>query len=181
MSYLRATGLIVFVALSAGCHRHHHPKGARDVVQTDNGGAPPPVAAPVDNRNAGQVVIDILTQQGYKCTVEETRWDCVSPNAPNWTFYVSFIADDTQTTIWLDSYALRAFGHPCPEFTNDMNDLAVPNDGFQVTCDDSSQQFRMNTALQYGSDLDVTGWTQNHMTHREASMELLRKAHAIRK
>ena len=174
---------ILFCALTAGCHRHHHARHA-EVVVTDNGSAPPAAVNPapaVDNRNAGQVVVDILAQQGYTCTPEETRWSCTVPNDPSWPFYVSYVTQDDQSiVIWLDSYAFRAFGHPCEQYTNHMNDLAVPGDGFAASCDDSSQQFRMNTALQY-NNLDVPSWTQNHLGHRATSLDLLKKAHAIRK
>ena len=182
MSFARSLGLSLFVVLSVGCHRHRHAKGA-EVVVTESAGPLPPVAeaAPVDNRNAGQVVVDIITQLGYKCNVEETRWTCTSPNDPTWPFTVSFLVEETQTSIWLDSYQLRAFGHRCDEYTNHMADLAVPADSFVVSCDDTSQAFRMNTSVLYTSDLDVKAWLQNHLDHRATSLVLLKKAHAIRK
>ena len=170
--------LLASLAFTAGCHRHKHARGAEAVA----GEAAPPAeeaAPPVDNRSAGQIFVDILAQSNYPCNVDtDNRWVCTNPNDAAWPFYVSEVDQPDQTLIMFDSYYLRAFGKRCDQFTNHMADLAVTADGFAVTCDDSSQQFRMDTMLQYQGGLDVTAWVQNHFGHRTASLDLLAKAHA---
>jgi hypothetical protein len=182
MSPSRLAGLVVLFAVISGCHhRPRQPKTAFNTLPVNGPGlAPAPPPPPVDDRSAGQVVIDILTQQGYTCAAEETRWICNSPAEAGWPFTVSYVPEETKTTIWIDSYVFRAFGKKCAQYTNHMADLAVPDNAFAVTCDDTTQQFRMNQSLLYGADLDVPAWAQNHLANRKKARGLLASAHAIR-
>lgn len=135
---------------------------------------------PADTRNPGQVIVDIITSQGYACTAEENRWACMAPGG-NWQMYVSYIPTDNPVTIWLDSYTNRAFARPCAEFTNAMNDLVHTGDWFMATCDDSAQQFRFNTRFSYRPDSEVMTWVKNHESHRSTSWTLLDSIKAVRK
>ncbi len=166
-TFFVALGLGLFVA---ACGRH-----------AGGGGGEAQEPAP-DNRNAGQVIVDILTSQGYACAAGDSSWTCNVPgDAMNWPLSVSYISEqDGSQTIWIDSYATRAFGHKCAEYINHMTDLAVAADQFSVSCDDGTQTFRMNTAFTY-ANAEVMSWMNNHLSHRQASWQLLLSARALRK
>ncbi len=183
MSPSRLAGLVVLFAVTSGCHhRPRQPKTGYNTLPVNGpmAEAPAAPAAIVDNRTPGQVVVDILGQHGYTCKAEESRWICTTPAEVGWPFTVSYVPEETKTTIWIDSYTFRAFGKKCLQYTNHMADLAVPDNAFAVTCDDTTQQFRMNQSLLYGADLDVVAWTQTHLANRKKSRGLLTQAHAIR-
>ncbi len=181
MNPSRLAALAVLFAFSSGCHHHpRQPKTAAYTLPVDGPGAQAPAVQIVDNRTPGQVVIDILQQNGYTCAAEDTRWVCNLPTEPGWPFTVSYVPEETKTTIWIDSYATRAFGKKCVQYANHLADLAVPDNAFEVTCDDTTQQFRMNQALIYGPDLEVLAWTQTHLANRKKARGLLASVHAIR-
>ena len=181
MNPSRLAGLVILFAFSSGCHRHpRQPKTGVYTLPVNGPGAEAPPVQIVDNRTPGQVVVEILQQNGYSCAAEDTRWICALPTEPGWTFTVSYVPEETKTTIWIDSYIFRAFGKRCAQYTNHMADLAVPDSAFAVTCDDTTQQFRMNQSLLYGADLDVLAWTQTHLGNRKKARGLLTQAHAIR-
>ena len=153
---------------------------AADPAQQAAEPAAEPAAAP-DTRSAGQVIADIMTSQGYTCTALDTSWECTSSASP-WQLYVSYVPQDGgQTTIWFDSYAERAFANPCANFNNAITDLAAPASAFTASCDDASKKFRLNTAVVYGSDLDVMGWVHNHEAQRASAAHNLRSIHALSK
>lgn len=135
-----------------------------------------------DTRTPGQVVVDILVSQGFACDAEESAWRCVPPSAKDWQLYVSFLNEANGTvTIWYDSYYARAFGQRCNRYNNAMRDLANTQFQFSVSCSDETQLFRMNTAVTYGPDLDVTGWANDHVQRRFDSWKLLDSIGAVRK
>jgi hypothetical protein len=137
--------------------------------------------APVDTRNAGQVVVDILGTLGYACTAGDMSWSCAVP--PGQTdpepLSVSFTDDGANTRIYFETFRKRAFAKPCAQFVDHMNDLANPGDAFDVTCDDSSQTFRLRTTFNY-YDTDVAAWINAHRVNRASSLALLKKSHALR-
>jgi hypothetical protein len=141
----------------------------------------PQQAAPaVDNRSPSEVVASIIQSQGYACvSTDQGNWQCTPPSGV-WSFYVSEQTNnDGSTTIFLDSWAERAFARPCVKFTDAMNDLADGQSAFTATCDDGSKKFRLNTALSYGSDLDVVAWVQNHEQHRMNAAQQLKGIRAL--
>ncbi len=135
---------------------------------------------PVDTRNQGQVIVDILVSQNYACETEETRWRCVAPGV-TWAMYVSFVTTEEPATIWFDSYSARAFARSCAKFTNAMTDLVDAAAFFTASCDDTTQQFRFNTRFSYLAETDVMAWAHSHEAHRTNSWSLLDSIRAIRK
>lgn len=141
-------------------------------------GPTPAPEPPPDTRNAGQVVVDIMINNGYACTVQETRWECKGQEA--WPLYVSFVDTVNPITIWWDSYEYRAFAHQCGEYAQAMKDLANGTN-FIASCDDTTQMFRFNTYAPYGPDLEVVNWAREHLNQRATSIKLLDSIHAIRR
>jgi len=138
--------------------------------------------APVDNRNSGQVIVDIMQARGYACTVQDSRYDCTPPG-DGWQLAVSYVIDENTggNTIWFDSYANRAFAKPCSRFTAALNDLVTPEHSFSTTCDDGSQTFRFNSAVTYGPEMDVDAWLASHLDRRANAFKLLSSIGAIRR
>lgn len=124
--------------------------------------------------------IQQLQANGYACTQEETRYTCNVPGS-TWPLTVSWLVEQDKTSLWIDSYYMRAFGKRCDKYNNHMADLASPPDNFIVSCDDGPQSFRMNTSLLYTQDLDFMGWVKNHLEKRENSRKLLASVGALRK
>lgn len=178
--------LSVMALVMAACGSGPYYGGSSAPVMTGQdpqqpaGGDPQPPEAQPDTRNAGQVVADIMAQSGYTCKALDASWECTSGNGP-WQLYVSYVVSDDQqtTTIWFDSYLERAFAKPCSEWANAMTDVADTNSSFQGTCDDSTKKFRFNTAVTYGSDLDVMSWVRDHEAHRMKAAQNLRGIHAL--
>lgn len=138
-----------------------------------------PEPAP-DTRNEGQIVTDLLVQNGFACTAQETAWECTAPGN-SWQFYVSYVPVEGQaTTIWFDSYWWRAFAQPCRKFGHAVTDLADTASLFSVSCDDASQKWRFNTSVQDTGGLDVVAWANNHIAKRNASYQLLNSIQAVR-
>ncbi len=138
----------------------------------------PPTTGPTGGSSPGQTVVDSLNAKGYTCTPAGDQWSCTSTLTGDWPFTVSWRKENAQTTIRFDSYVQRAFAHKCDEFRNHMDDLAVADDFYTVTCDDSTQRFAFDTAVKYIKDLNVDGWAKNHIANRERSQLLLSKTGA---
>jgi hypothetical protein len=134
-----------------------------------------------DTRNAGQVIVDILVSQGRTCEVDDAnaRWVCTVPGS-TWPETVQYVPkDDGQVTIWFDSFLDRAFARPCAKFVDAINDLNDPASSFTASCDDTAKNFRLNTAVVYGPELDVMAWVQNHEAKRADARNKLNSIHAI--
>ncbi len=172
--------LVTVTALSSvACGRHRRAKGAADPQATAQ--EPAAEAAPaVPEQTVLDWAIQTLQSKGYTCAVEETRYVCAVPGS-NWPLTVSWVVETDKTTLWFDSYETRAFGQRCARYTNHMRDLASVPSSFTVSCDDTTQTFRMNTALQYSQELDLMPWVQSHLEQRASSQKLLRSAGALRK
>ena len=125
------------------------------------------------------MVVDALTAKGYVCTSTDTeKWNCTNAALANWGFSLSWVKEDAQTTIRFDSYVQRTFAHKCAEFRNHMDDLAVADDFYAISCDDSQQRFTFETAIKFTADVNVDGWVKNHIQNRERSQLLLSKTGA---
>ncbi|NUO47797.1 MAG: hypothetical protein HOV80_02955 [Polyangiaceae bacterium] len=160
-------------------HIERHLRGP-DAQATDDAASTQPAEPAVDNRSPGQVIVDIIATVGYACTAEESRWVCAKPG-DSWPITVSWVEEPGATTIWFDSYLTRAFAKRCGSFSNAVRDLAVPDHSFTASCNDDVQNFRLNTAVVYGADLDVTGWLKVHEADRATAASLLHSVRAIRK
>lgn len=175
---MRTLALLALALPLAACAPMSYSQGS----YATTGGYAEPTPAPepqVDNRNAGQVVVDIMAAAGYTCTALDTNWECLAPNS-NWQLYVSYVpADDGSITIWFDSWLERAFAKPCTEFSFAMQDLADTSGAFQASCDDNDKKFRLNTAVAYGSELDVTAWVHDHEARRVKAGQNLRSIRAL--
>ena len=186
---MRTVALVTLVLAACGQGPYYGSGSTAPVMTGPQTGDPQQTAADnsqpeaaADTRSAGQVIADILTQQGYTCTARDADWECNGPNN-KWQFYVSYVPsqDGSTTAIWFDTYLERAFGKPCTNFTDAQNDLDDANANFQASCDDTSKKWRFNTAVTYGSDMDVMGWVHDHESRRAKAAVNLRDIHAISK
>jgi hypothetical protein len=136
----------------------------------------------VDTRSSGQVIVDILQAHGHTCVAQETRYLCTAPGDA-WQYTVEYLIDPNTgaNTIWYDSYSNRAFAKKCARFNNAISDLKNTEHSFSATCDDNTQTFRFNTALNYGPELEVIEWIKSHLERRAEAFRLLSSVGAIRK
>ena len=170
---MRALSLCALTTAFAAC-----TPGAVAFAPASSGGtyAEP---APVDNRNPGQVVVDIIAEQGYKCTARETEWECYGPDS-QWQFYVTYYtADDGAITIALDSWLERAFATRCESFALAVEDLQESSKGFSAACSDDTKKFQLRTLLTYDATLDVVSWVHDHEQRRATGGRNLRSIHAL--
>ncbi len=149
------------------------------VAPSQDGAVAAPEPQP-DTRTPGQVIVDILQAHGHSCAAEATRYVCTAPN-DTWQYTVEYIVEaNGSNTVWYDSYSNRAFAKKCARFNNAMADLKNPQHSFSTTCDDNTQAFRFNTALNYTPDLEVIEWIKSHLERRAESYRLLSSVGAIR-
>jgi hypothetical protein len=152
--------------------------------------SPQPAPAPTtetqaDNRVSGQVFIDNIAQAGYTCK----DWMCWNPRPSADRFALStwkvVIAYDDASTgpqwpVYIKSMAPRAFGQQCAAMANYLSDLIDANNGFQVFCDDASQQFVMTTTVNLPMDADTSRqWLEQHVANRLHAWKLLNSVGAI--
>ena len=125
-------------------------------------------------------VVRTFAGQGFACRSEPTRVVCEVPGS-DWPLTVELLAEqDRMTAVWIDSYLSRPLARPCREFTNALSDLNSGGGNLQVTCDDTIQSFRLNTAFTYGEDLDPVGLANVHLQERSRAYRLLDAIGAIR-
>lgn len=136
-----------------------------------------PVAA-VEPRTFGQLVVDVLSGQGYGCTATDVagRWRCVGAGQTRGTYVWSV---EEPATLHFSSYQHRAFGRRCVQFVDAAKDLEVKG-YYVVSCDDSLQMFEFSTAVRYAAGIDVMEWIHYHEAQRANSVALLDSIQALR-
>jgi hypothetical protein len=173
---LRLAALVLAVA---ACHPMMSTGGGQLPAEPYVAQAEAPAEQAVDTRTPGQIFVEILVSQGYTCEQQPTAWECRGAS-PTWQLYVSQVDNaDGSSTIWFDSYLERAFAKRCGSFNNAMTDLYDQGNSFSASCDDSSRQFRFNTAVNYAGGLDVMAWVHAHETSRQSAAINLRSIKAL--
>jgi hypothetical protein len=137
----------------------------------------------VDNRTPDQVVVDLLSGNGFGCQFEsaDLGWRCVAPQ--HWTFYITQQPqNDGSTQILYTSYMGRAFGKPCAGLQFAMQDLqAQGGAGFEAVCNDQTLQFNLITRWVYDSNLMVIDAANDHVNRAVVASKSLREIHALSK
>lgn len=90
-----------------------------------------------------------------------------------WVVSVTIRMEPNRAVIMFDSHVPRAAQLPCSSYLNQMRGLRSDPDQFMVDCNDSRQEFRMNTTLIYNQELDVPAWFEGHRRSRAAAWHRL--------
>jgi hypothetical protein len=169
-SFLRL--LVPLVALTTACgprvRTTQDPVAAEPAPQQEEAQAPPAPAPASSERFDRQVAgwtILTLRHAGYRCSEDSPTFQCMT-NDDTWVINVTIRPQGEQMLILFDSMVPRAQGTQCASYRTQMDGLRSAANLFTVDCNDSSGQFRMNTALTYAQDLDLVGWMQAYRQHR---------------
>jgi hypothetical protein len=98
-----------------------------------------------------------------------------------WQVSIATRVEASQALVMFDSYLTRAAGTACHALEAQMASLRSAETRFDVSCNDSSSRFRLNTTLVYSEQLDVVAWLQQHRTSRLQAWTLLESAHAVQR
>lgn len=120
-----------------------------------------------DGREVHRWVVTTLMNAGYRCN-EDTPTHCMTAD-DQWIVEVATRVEPDRTLIMLDSMWPRAADKQCAQYNGQMTALTSQPDWFNVSCNDSSARFRMNTTLIYNTQLDMPAWMEQHRKSRYAA------------
>jgi hypothetical protein len=122
-------------------------------------------AQPGSDEDIPRWVLRTLIGAGYQCNEDSPTQMCMTQD-DRWIVNVTTRVEADRAIILFDSFVPRTAHAACHTFRDQMAALRSDPSLFSVSCTDSAQQFRMNTALQYHQDLDVSAWIEEHRRSR---------------
>jgi hypothetical protein len=164
--FQKATPLLTCAVLMLACGpraRGSEPLPAGEPVEQ---AAAQPAAAPMSDRKAfGTWAITSLRDAGYKCSEDSPTFQCMAAD-DTWVIDVTLRMETDVWYVMFDSYVPRAAESQCALYRPKMQALRSDPNFFTVDCNDSSQRFRMSTALKYHTELQLPAWLEGHRRSR---------------
>ena len=140
----------------------------------------PAAVQPGSSDDIPRWVLSTLIAAGYRCNEDSPTQMCMTQD-DSWVVNVTTRVEADRAIILFDSFLPRTANAACHTFRDQMAALRSDPSLFSVSCTDSAQQFRMNTALHYRQDLDLSAWIEEHRRSRYNAWQQLTAVSAVQR